>query len=178
VLGSMPIDELLPVVCELAGEVPVIAAGGISTAADAAHMRQLGASGVLAGTRFVATDESDAHPLYKQLLLEAGGSDTVRTKLFDGSWPNAPHRVLRNSTYAMWEDAGCPAAGARPGASDITMHNATLGIDVPRYHAMLPSSDCTGDVEAAALYAGMGVGKVTGTVSAAEVVAELAKGYL
>lgn len=177
VLGSTPIEQLLPIACELAGDVPVIAAGGISTAEDAARMRQLGASGVLAGTRFVATAEADAHPIYKRLLLDASSEDTVRTELFDGSWPDAPHRVLRNSTFAMWEQAGSPAAGARPGEGEITMHNAMLGLDVPRYHAMLPSTACEGDVEAAALYAGMGVNEVTRELTAAEVVNELAMAF-
>ncbi len=49
------------------------------------------------GTRFVATLESAAHPVYKRALPEAVEADTVYAHTFDGGWPGAPHRVLRNS---------------------------------------------------------------------------------
>jgi hypothetical protein len=39
------------------------------------------------GTRFVASDECDAHPRYKAGLLGAEGHDTVLTELFDVGWP-------------------------------------------------------------------------------------------
>ena len=66
------------------------------------------------GTRFVASEECDAHPRYKARLLEAEARHTVLTELFDVGW-DAPHRVLRNSTYERWEAEGQPAAGRPPG---------------------------------------------------------------
>jgi nitronate monooxygenase len=57
--------EVLPAVIDEAKTVPVLAGGGI---ANGAHIRRAllaGASGVLIGTRFVATKEAGAHEEYK-----------------------------------------------------------------------------------------------------------------
>jgi NAD(P)H-dependent flavin oxidoreductase YrpB (nitropropane dioxygenase family) len=159
VLGTTPLKELLPLVVEIAGDVPVAAAGGLSDAQDIAQVFALGASAAMLGTRLVAAVESDAHPSYRQALIAARAEDTVRTRCFDGGWPDAPHRVLRNSTFRTWERAGSPAAGARPGEGDIIMRDGS-GTAYPRYHVAPPLADMNGDLEAATLYAGMGVGKI------------------
>src|ERR1700760_2607445 len=54
-------------------DVPVLAAGGIGDARAFAAALAAGADGVRAGTRFVATAESGAHPLYRQGGGGAGG---------------------------------------------------------------------------------------------------------
>jgi NAD(P)H-dependent flavin oxidoreductase YrpB (nitropropane dioxygenase family) len=51
------------------------------------------------GTRFLLTEESGAHPAYKQRLLEA--SDTTLTELFGMGWPGA-HRVVANEATERW----------------------------------------------------------------------------
>ncbi len=106
---------LLPLLAEVrrAVSLPLLAAGGIADPASARAALAAGASAVVMGTRFVASDECDAHPRYKGRLLAAEGRDTVLTGLFDVGWP-APHRVLRNSTYERWEAAGRPPPGQRP----------------------------------------------------------------
>jgi len=71
------------------------------------------------GTRFVASAESSNHPGYKERIVSAKGEDIVETTLYDIGWPDAPHCVIRNSTYAKWEAAGNPAQGARPGEGDL-----------------------------------------------------------
>jgi NAD(P)H-dependent flavin oxidoreductase YrpB (nitropropane dioxygenase family) len=159
VLGSMPLRDLLPLVMDIAGHVPVAAAGGLTDAEDIAQVFDLGASAAVLGTHFVAAQESDVHPAYRNALVAAGAGDTVRTLCFDGGWPNAPHRVLRNSTFRVWEHAGCPAPGSRPGERDIVMHDAR-GRAYTRYHCATPQATMYGDLEAGCLYAGMGVGKI------------------
>jgi NAD(P)H-dependent flavin oxidoreductase YrpB (nitropropane dioxygenase family) len=48
--------------------------------------------------RFLATEESFAHPLYKQRLLEINRTDY--TDVFGRArWPDAPHRVLETPFY-------------------------------------------------------------------------------
>ncbi len=111
------------------------------------------------GTRFVAAEESDAHPAYRQALIAARAEDTVRTLCFDGGWPDAPHRVLRNSTFRAWEQAGEPLPGARPGEGEIIMRDPS-GRAWPRYNSAPPNLSMQGDLEAATLYAGTGVGKI------------------
>lgn len=73
---------------------PLLLAGGIAERADVEGALAAGASAAVAGTRFLLSEESRAHPEYRRRLLEA--EDTVRTELFGAGWP-APHRVVPNA---------------------------------------------------------------------------------
>jgi nitronate monooxygenase len=164
---------LLALVGELSRElsVPVIAAGGLADARGVRAVLAAGAAGAAMGTRFLATPEADVHPRYVARVLEAGADDTVLTGLFDGGWPDAPHRVLRNTTHAAWERAGCPQPGSRPGEGEPV---AELdGVTIARYAADEPRRSATGDIEAMCLYAGQGVGLVTQVVPAQEIVSRI-----
>ncbi len=56
-------------------EIPVIAAGGIFTGGDINEILKRGATGVQLGTRFVATEECDASPEFKQAIVDASEDD-------------------------------------------------------------------------------------------------------
>jgi NAD(P)H-dependent flavin oxidoreductase YrpB (nitropropane dioxygenase family) len=170
VLSETPLERLLPAVIEAAGDVPVIAAGGITTPDDARAAIGKGAAGVLCGSRFVATHESDAHPAYKTALVRAGADATARSLCFDLGWPDAPHRTLVNDTYRSWREAGFPAMGARPGEGEIVMSGED-GRGLPRYLVMPPLKGMTGDVTEGAMYAGTGVERVDSIETVADVVA-------
>ncbi|MGN0692600.1 MAG: enoyl-[acyl-carrier-protein] reductase FabK [Oscillospiraceae bacterium] len=60
-------------------EIPVIAAGGIADGRGIAASFMLGAEGVQVGTRFLASDECQINPVYKQLVIEAKDTDNVVT---------------------------------------------------------------------------------------------------
>jgi nitronate monooxygenase len=166
-------DLLLRQVVEAVGkDVPVVAAGGLSTASDIAAAMKLGADGVMLGTRFVATQESRAHLDYKQRLLKAETGSTVLTVCFDGGWSHAPHRVLRNSTQEMWESAGCPPPGKRP-EEGATVASAASGELILRYEDSGPRMGMTGNIEAMALYAGTGVGVINDLPKAGDLVQRL-----
>src|SRR5436190_7266355 len=124
---------LLPLLAEVrrAVSLPLLAAGGIADPASARAALAAGAAAFVMGTRFVASEECDAHPHYKARLLAAQAGDTVLTDLFDVGWP-APHRVLRNSTYERWQAAGCPPAGQRPGEGE------RVAAAIPRYAVNMP----------------------------------------
>ena len=66
---------LLPAVRQ-ATSLPLIAAGGIGTGAAMAAVMALGAEGVQIGTRFALTEESSAHPNFKNLCLNLNEGDT------------------------------------------------------------------------------------------------------
>src|SRR3954449_5075251 len=134
---------LLPLLAEVrrAVSLPLLAAGGIADPVSARAALAAGATAVVMGTRFVASEECDAHPRYKARLLAAEGRDTVLTELFDVGWP-APHRVLPNATYERWEPAGCPPPGQRPGEGEMVAEGT------PRYAVNLPLSAGEGEVEA------------------------------
>jgi NAD(P)H-dependent flavin oxidoreductase YrpB (nitropropane dioxygenase family) len=137
-----------------------------------ARVLRLGAAGALLGTRFVASTESLAHEAYKLLLVESGADQSTLTLCFDLGWPNAAHRVLRNKTLDMWEAAGCPASGARPGEGDVL---ATMqgGRSLHRYESAPPLIGMTGSVTELCLYAGQGLDPITAIAPAAEIVRTL-----
>jgi NAD(P)H-dependent flavin oxidoreductase YrpB (nitropropane dioxygenase family) len=124
------------------------------------------------GTRFLASEEAAVHQLYKEKILQAVESDTVYSSLFDIGWPNAPHRVLRNSTVTEWEAAGRPPPSQRPHEGEIV---AAFGDGRPivRYSDVIPLPDTTGDLEALAFYAGQGTGLVSRILPAGEIVRQL-----
>ena len=153
VQATQSLWEVLPRIVEVAQSVPVIAAGGIGDGKGIARALSLGASGAMLGTRFVATQESRAHDIYKRRLVESRAKDTALTVCFDGGWPYAAHRVLRNSTLDQWEAAGCPPAGRRPGEGDRTATEPG-GRDFLRYEDTPPRATMVGNAEAMCLYAG------------------------
>src|SRR3954469_4139818 len=75
-------------------EYPVLLAGGIAEREDVRLALDAGADAAVAGTRFLLSEESRAHALYKERLLEA--EETPLTELFGAGWP-APHRVVPNA---------------------------------------------------------------------------------
>ncbi len=158
---------LLPLLAEVLGAVriPVVAAGGIATAAGVAAALAAGADAVRVGTRFIASDEADVHPRYLEAILAARGEDTVLTEAFSAGWPDAPHRVL----------GSCIAAAASL-TEDVVAETVHGGHPMPvqRWAPPAPNRTTTGHVEAMALYAGQGVGAVHAVAPAAAIVAELA----
>jgi len=58
-------------------DIPLIAAGGIATGKAMFAVMALGADGVQMGTRFVASEESSAHPAFKQLIVNAKADSTL-----------------------------------------------------------------------------------------------------
>lgn len=74
---------LVPQVVD-AVEIPVIAAGGIADGRGIAASFMLGAEGVQIGTRFLAAEECQIHPTYKELVVGAKDTDSVVTGRFTG----------------------------------------------------------------------------------------------
>ncbi len=77
------LENLFPSVLEEAktwGNIPLIVAGGVWSYEDIKYYIERGASGVQMATRFVATYESDAPPIYKEILLNAKEEDIILLK--------------------------------------------------------------------------------------------------
>ena len=134
--STTPLAEL---VAGLRGatELPVIAAGGIADAAI-----------VPGGARRRSGRRRRRHPVCGQRRVDGAAGVEGRAGrgvgrghradgLFDVGWPDAPHRVLRNSTYRAWEAAGSPPPGARPGEGDIL--GTYLGEPFVRYSMKSPA---------------------------------------
>lgn len=85
-------------------KIPVISAGGIGTGAQLREVMDWGAAGASIGTIFIACDEADISPEYKQAMVDYGEKDIVRTTKMSGS-PltviNTPY-VQQLGTKANW----------------------------------------------------------------------------
>lgn len=71
-----PLLDILPEVCA-AVRIPVIGAGGIIDGADIVRVLRLGARGVQMGTRFAASEESNASDVFKQMYVAARKEDVT-----------------------------------------------------------------------------------------------------
>jgi len=137
VRGAVTTLALVPRVVD-AVSVPVVAAGGIADGRGLAAALALGAAGACVGTRFLAAQEASIHEDYRQRLLAAVETDTYYGTLFDGGWPDAPHRALRNSTVETWEASGMPEPGSRPGEDDTPAFRED-GTPISRYASSTPA---------------------------------------
>ncbi|HUC06468.1 MAG TPA: nitronate monooxygenase [Solirubrobacterales bacterium] len=100
VRGTTPGLELFERVADtLPRGYPLLLAGGIATREDVARALAAGAIAAVAGTRFLLSEESRAHPEYRVRLLAA--ERTLLTELFGAGWP-APHRVIANAATEHW----------------------------------------------------------------------------
>ena len=160
---------LLLLLCEVldAVDVPVLAAGGIADARGVAAALAAGASGVRMGTRFIATEESAAHPDYVAAILAAGANSTRITDAFNdcplcASSPRA--RVLISAIEAV-EAVDIDVVGTKRGAAGE--------ISVPRRSWIPPTQDISGQIEAMCMYAGESVALVNTVVPASQLVRSL-----
>ncbi|KAK7412149.1 hypothetical protein VNO78_03598 [Psophocarpus tetragonolobus] len=176
VIGQDGLITLVPRVLDLVGDrqIPVIAAGGIVDARGYVAALALGAQGICLGTRFVATEESNAHPTYKRKLVEF--NETAYTDVFGRArWPGAPHRVLQTPFYKEWRSL--PAHESETN-QPVIGHSTINGVDkeIRRFGGTVPNMTTTGDLESMVMFAGQGVGLIKEILPAAEVVKRLVEG--
>ena len=114
--GPIGTFSLVPQVVEVAGEVPVIAAGGIATGAQVAAALALGAQGAWLGTAWLGARENRTHPLLLAKLRAAGSEDTTITRAHSGK----PCRVLRSAWSDAWDAPDAPAPLPMPWQHALT----------------------------------------------------------
>lgn len=84
--------------------IPVISAGGIAHGKDLKEVMNWGAAGASVGTIFIACEEADISPEYKQAMIDYGEKDIVMTTKLSGSALtviNTPY-VQQLGTKANW----------------------------------------------------------------------------
>lgn len=79
---------------------PVALSGAIATGEALLAARALGADFGYTGSPFIATDEANAQPEYKEMIVESGAEDIVYSSLFTGVWGN----YLKGSVAAAGMD--------------------------------------------------------------------------
>jgi nitronate monooxygenase len=175
VRGDVGSLALVPAVVDAVSPVPVIAAGGIADGRGLAAALVLGAQAGWVGSAFLLAQEAATEPGYQSRLLDANADDTTHGMIFDGGWPDAPHRVLRNSTVQTWEAAGRPSRGSRPAEDEVVGHTPG-GNPIHRYDDLAPYRGVQGETEAMALYAGQGVGLLRKMQPAVSIIDDLVTG--
>lgn len=88
---STSIRELIPDIAK-AVDIPVVAAGGVLSGQDIVDLIKMGASGVQMGSRFAASEESNAAPALKRFYLKSKPDDIVVIH----SPVGLPGRAVRN----------------------------------------------------------------------------------
>lgn len=81
-------------------DIPLLAAGGISTGKQMLACMVLGADGVQVGSRFAATHESSSHNAFKQEIIKANEGDTHLTLK-----ELAPVRLIKNNFWQQVQQA-------------------------------------------------------------------------
>ncbi|GAA1108405.1 nitronate monooxygenase [Kribbella jejuensis] len=156
-VGTLP---LLQAILDLT-DVPVLAGGGISGARGLAAVLAAGAVGGWIGTAFITCAEALTKEPVRQRIVEADETDTVYGTVFDAAsragWPDEfGGRALRNAYFDTWE------------GREEELKSDDAG------HAEYVAGTGAADPARASIYAGQGVGAITGQPTAAEVVAGFA----
>ena len=160
--GTRSLFALLPAVKAIAGDIPVLAAGGVSDRRGAQAAMALGAAGVLLGTRFLAAEESLVPREAKQRVVEANGDATLRTTVFDivrgYDWPDGiTARALRNTFSGTWHG-----------------NEAALKKDLPQQRKIYTEAVARRDFDTALVFAGEGIDLIDSVLPAAEIVRRIA----
>ena len=160
-MGPTPLHDLLPAIVAVAGETPVLAAGGIVDGADLAAALRLGAAGAWIGTRFLATPEAPVPAGYKRALLAAQPGQTVASGLVDlvwgMDWPGVQVRTIRNPVADRWLDR----------LAEIPAHRDEI-------HAAVHHAEAADDPDGYFLLAGEGAGRIAALVPAGDLVRQIA----
>jgi nitronate monooxygenase len=185
VRGEVPALDLLERMrAVLPRDYPLLLAGGIADRDDVSRALEARASAAVAGTRFLLSEESRAHPEYRRRLLAAEA--TILTELFGAGWP-APHRVIANAATERWLGADrrgpalnralnrLSAPGARYMPASVQARLARAQRPTSR---LLSPQGATDDgpanlLDAGALYAGDTVARIADVRPATEIVRDL-----
>lgn len=150
--ATQPLDQLLHAL-SVGTHLPVIAAGGLMTAADVADVLASGAVAAQLGTAFLLADEAGSSPVHRAALTEGQFTETAVTKAFSGRYA----RGLRNRF--------------------IDDHEASAPFGYPEVHYLTSplraASVRAGDPQATNIWAGTGFQQAR-PGSVAELVAALA----
>jgi NAD(P)H-dependent flavin oxidoreductase YrpB (nitropropane dioxygenase family) len=160
--GSVATMALVPQAVDVAGGIPVIAAGGIADGRGLVAALALGAQGAIMGTRFVASAEgtSPAGRGHKDKIVEATADDTVFTDVFDivdgMKWPaGISGRTIRTPFTDEWHGR----------ESELAQHRAAIFAE-----SAVPNQ---APERAWSAYAGQSAGLVREIKPAAQIVADI-----
>lgn len=103
--GTIATMVLTPEIVDIAGDVPVLAAGGIASGRQLAAALALGAAGGWCGSVWLSSFEDITGTVVKEKFLGADSAATLRSPTRTGK----PARQLRSAWHAEWEQARAPS---------------------------------------------------------------------
>jgi len=158
--GPIGTYSLVPQIVDAAGDLPVLAAGGVATGRHVAAALALGAVGVWLGTAWLVTKEHQDHlsPLEQKKLMEASGMDTVISRADSGK----TLRQIRSAWSQEWEAESAPDPLKMP-FQDILVGDLLGAIDEHGIEPLVHSP------------AGQGIGWFNELTTVAEVMSQLMK---
>jgi len=171
-IGHVSAMVLLQQVLFQVGEkIPVFIAGGIATGKMMAHALLMGASGVQLGTRFVMTEECNAHQKFKDAFIRADARDAISTPQYDSKLPVVAVRSLRNKGLQKFGELQLRLLQELNAG---TIHREQAQEEVEKYWiGALRKAVVDGDIENGSLMAGQSVGLVNKVMSVQDMVDEL-----
>ena len=122
--GTIGTFSLVPQIVDLAGDVPVLAAGGVATGRHLHAALAMGAQGVWMGTAWLTTREHHMHEVIRAKLLAAGSDDTVISRADSGK----TLRQIRSAWSDEWAAPGAPTPLRMP-LQDILVGDLLGAID-------------------------------------------------
>jgi len=142
--GRIAAMALIPQIVD-AVTIPVLGAGAIVDGRGLAAALAFGAQGAWMGTRFIASDEANAAPIYKQKIVAAGGADTTVSRCYSGK----PMRVITNPYVEDWERRPqdlqpFPAQLGYSWQHGVTNYTASADVDPER--TMMPCGQGAGGI--------------------------------
>ncbi len=154
--GKIAGMALIPQVVD-AVDIPVVGAGSIVDGRGLAACLAFGAQGVWMGTRFIASVEAHAGPVYKQSIVGAGIDDTIVTRCYSGK----TMRVLNND-YVRDQEANPSQIKQFPEQAALSYERGVIGGIGGILEPLDPNKDC--------LPMGQGAGSVHEVLPCAEIV--------
>ncbi|MGE5596134.1 MAG: NAD(P)H-dependent flavin oxidoreductase [Hyphomicrobiales bacterium] len=152
--GQIGTFSLVPSIVEMAGDIPVLAAGGVATGRHIAGALALGAQGVWVGTAWLTTKENHTHPTILSKLLQAKHEDTVISRADSGK----TLRQIRTAWSEEWSQPEAPAPLRMP-YQDILVGDLLGAIDEYQVEPLMHTP------------AGQGIGYLNAPTTVAEIYA-------
>lgn len=172
-VGYVSLIVLLQQVLFHVTQVPVFAGGGVASGRMAAHLFLMGAAGVQMGTRFAVTEESCAHPNFKQRFLKAKAREAVATPQYDSRLHVVAVRAIKNKAHDAFGRLQLDLI-RRIDEGLIGSHEAQFKVE-EFWVGALRRAVVDGDVDEGSLMAGQSVGLVDRIQSVSELMEELAR---
>ena len=173
-IGHVSLMILLQQVLFRKPGVPVFVAGGIATGRMIAHMLLMGAAGVQMGTRFVMSEECNAHPKLKERFAKARAREAMSTPEYDKRLPIVAVRALKNKST---EEFGRLQLELLQLMNENKIGHAEAQYKVESFWmGGLRKAAVDGDVDRGSCMAGQSVGLVDKVQPMKEIFAELLSG--